>query len=159
MQLQQLAVLESCKKTALYWNFWFSLKYKQKSHLADTMTASPSLHLSAGIDFRHCLDSRKRPGKNIDPAARMVSMVPGDLSERQKVQQAIWSLRSVALSPLKRTHTQCPTVNKHLILISLVAATPMCVHLAALTVDNKQSTLSKSNMWQCILAKVLLYVQ
>ena len=68
-------------------------------HLADTMTASPSLHLSAGMDLRHCLDRRKRPGKNTDPAARMVSMVPGDPSERQKVQQAIWSLRSVALLP------------------------------------------------------------
>lgn len=72
------------------------------------MTASPSLHLSAGMAFRHCLDSRKRPGKNIDPAARMVSMVPGDLSERQKVQQAIWSLRSVALSPfLKHKISNC----------------------------------------------------
>lgn len=72
----------------------------RRSHLADTMTASPSLHLSAGMDFRHCLDRRKRPGKNTDPAARMVSMVPGNVSERQKVQRAIWSLRFVALSPL-----------------------------------------------------------
>lgn len=51
------------------------------------MTASPSLHLSAGIDFKHCLDNKKRPGKNTDPAAKMVSMVPGDLSEWQKVQR------------------------------------------------------------------------
>lgn len=57
------------------------------SHLADTMTASPSLHLRAGIDFRHCLDSRKRPGKNIDPAARMVSMVPG---------RSVWGAESSA---------------------------------------------------------------
>lgn len=57
-------------------------QFFQSSHLADTMTASPSLHRSAGIDFRHCLDRRKRPGKNTDPAARMVSMVPGKLSQR-----------------------------------------------------------------------------
>lgn len=69
-----------------------------RAHLADTITASRSLHLSAGIDFRHCLDSRNRPGKNTEPAARMVSMIPVDLSERQEVQWAI--LRSVALSPL-----------------------------------------------------------
>lgn len=53
------------------------------SHLADTMTASLSLHLSAGNDFKHCLDKRKSPGKNTDPAARTVSMVPGVLSARQ----------------------------------------------------------------------------
>lgn len=81
-----------------------SIKVFTRSYLADTMTASPSLHLSAGIDFRHCLDSRKRPGKNIDPAARIVSMVPGNLSERQKVQWAIWSLRSVALFLLSEKH-------------------------------------------------------
>ncbi len=34
-------------------------------------------------------------------------MVPGDQSERQKVQWAVWSLRSVALSPsLKNTKYQ-----------------------------------------------------
>lgn len=71
-----------------------------RSNLADTMTASPSLHLSAGMDFKHCLDRRKRPGKNTDPAAKMISMVPCNLSDRQKVQQAIWSMRSVALRPL-----------------------------------------------------------
>lgn len=49
--------------------------WRRESHLADTMTASPSLHRSAGMDLRHCLDRRKRPGKNTEPAARMVSMV------------------------------------------------------------------------------------
>lgn len=78
------------------------------------MTASPSLHLSAGMDFRHCLDSRKRPGKNTDPAARMVSMVPDGLSERQKVQRAIWSLRSVALSLSEKHKTSNSVQTVHI---------------------------------------------
>lgn len=49
------------------------------------MTASRSLHRSAGIDFRHCLDRRKSPGKKTEPAARMDSMIAGDPSDRQKV--------------------------------------------------------------------------
>lgn len=52
-------------------------------HLADTITASRSLHLSAGMDFRHCLDRRNRPGKKTEPAARMVSMITVELSERR----------------------------------------------------------------------------
>lgn len=46
------------------------------TNLADTITASLSLHRSAGNDFKHCLDRRKSPGKNTEPAARTVSMVP-----------------------------------------------------------------------------------
>lgn len=65
------------------------------------MTASPSLHLSAGMDLRHCLESKKRPGKNTDPAARMVNMVPEGLSEGYKVQQAIQSQSPATLSSLK----------------------------------------------------------
>lgn len=82
-------------------------KKKQKtksgtlSNLADTMTASPSLHLSAGMDLRHCLESKKRPGKNTDPAARMVNMVPEGLSEGYKVQQAIQSQSPATLSSLE----------------------------------------------------------
>ena len=105
------------------------------------MTASPSLHLSAGMDFRHCLDSRKRPGKNIDPAARMVSMVPGDLSQRQEVQQAIWSLRSVTLSPLWKNRKR-QRVSNSFTLISLLG-TPLCMLLAALT---EITALSKSSI-------------
>lgn len=45
-------------------------------HLAETMTASPSLQPSQGRCFRHCLDSRNRPGKNTVPAASTLSMVP-----------------------------------------------------------------------------------
>lgn len=67
------------------------------SHLADTITASRSLHLSAGMDFRHCLDRRNRPGKNTEPAARMVSMITVELSEGREVQWATW--RSVVLPP------------------------------------------------------------
>lgn len=59
-------------------------KKKRESHLADTVTASRSLQRSAGIDFRHCLDRRKSPGKKTVPAARMDSMIPGDPSKRQK---------------------------------------------------------------------------
>lgn len=59
-------------------------------HLADTMTASRSLHRSAGMDFRHCLDRRKSPGKKTEPAARMDSMIPGDPSKRRKV---LWQSR------------------------------------------------------------------
>lgn len=99
------------------------------------MTASPSLHLSAGMDFRHCLDSRKRPGKNTDPAARMVSMVPGDLSEaKSSAGNLVLEIRH-SVPSLKNTKHQ--TVDKQFILISLVA-TPTCMHFAAFTkIKNK----------------------
>lgn len=45
-------------------------------YLADTMVASPSLKPRPGACFRHLLDSRNRPGKKMEPAARMLSMVP-----------------------------------------------------------------------------------
>lgn len=109
-------------------NVFFSPNLKDfTSHLADTITASRSLHLSAGIDFRHCLDRRKRPGKNTEPAARMVSMIPVELSERREVQWAIW--RSVALPPsLKNKKHQL--LRQRLVLIRVVS-TPMSMHLAA----------------------------
>ena len=63
------------------------------THLAETMTASPSLQRRPGMCLRHCLDSRKRPGKNTEPAAKMLNMLP--------VGPSLWLIssgRSVALS-------------------------------------------------------------
>lgn len=55
------------------------VKHSIETYLAETMTASASLHFSHGACFRHRLDSRKRPGKNMEPAARMLIMVPAIL--------------------------------------------------------------------------------
>lgn len=51
-------------------------------YLDETMTASFSLHLSPGPCFRNRLDSRKRPGKNMEPAARMLSIISGNVAQR-----------------------------------------------------------------------------
>ncbi len=54
-------------------------------YLDETMTASFSLHLSPGACFRNRLDSRKRPGKNMEPAARMLSIISGNVAQRHGV--------------------------------------------------------------------------
>lgn len=46
-------------------------------YLADTITASPSCQPRPGSRFRHCLDKRKSPGKNTEPAAKMDNMIVG----------------------------------------------------------------------------------
>lgn len=107
------------------------------------MTASRSLHRSAGIDFRHCLDRRKSPGKKTEPAARMDSMIPDDPSERQKVPLGSLVIR------LKKM-AKCQQAKKSFLLI-LTEGPPISIHLTAHT-DNKQDKLSKSNMccnWEC----------
>lgn len=47
----------------------------EETNLADTTTASPSLQQRPGMCLRHCLESRKRPGKKTEPAARSPNMV------------------------------------------------------------------------------------
>lgn len=110
------------------------------------MTASRSLHRSAGIDFRHCLDRRKSPGKKTEPAARMDSMIPDDPSERQKV-----PLGSLVIRLKKNPKTAKCQQAKESFLLYLSEAPPISIHVTAHT-DNKQDKLSKSNMchnWEC----------
>lgn len=64
-----------------------SLEQNCALYLADTMTASPSLHLRPGSRFRHCLDRKKSPGKNTEPAAKMDNMIVdglGQLTQRSQ---------------------------------------------------------------------------
>lgn len=49
---------------------------KAPPYRAETMTASPSLHLRPGVWRRTLFDSRKRPGKKTDPATNVANMVP-----------------------------------------------------------------------------------
>lgn len=76
------------------------------THLAETMTASPSLQRRPGMCLRHCLDSRKRPGKKTEPAAKMLNMVPRGPLAVAKLQQVIccsFPLKIQTSSPTKET--------------------------------------------------------
>lgn len=78
------------------------LKQNCVLYLADTMTASPSLHLRPGSRFRHCLDKRKSPGKNTEPAARMDNMIFGGWGQLMQLSRSTWAVleRLPSLPPL-----------------------------------------------------------
>lgn len=80
------------------------------TNLADTITASLSLHRNAGNDFKHCLDKRKSPGKNTEPAARTDSIVP--VSEAgSSMGNQILEIRHSVLYRASGKSSQRPVVN------------------------------------------------